>query len=100
MEAICSEEVDEVCRRKVEIYVFEAEKCGEQQSAFEKGRLLLSEDDREDEQAVHGAIVLKVDMVDDEQSWREKNSQGGGMCSVLVRRSHNESMQRVDQDEL
>ena len=47
--------------------MFEAEKSGEQEATLEQA-LLLCEDNREEKQAVEEAIVLEVDVIDDQQS--------------------------------
>ena len=73
VETVHSKEKDEVCWCQVEIDMFEAKQDCESDATQQKPRLPACKNDREDENAVHEAVVLEVNMVDDEQTRRKKN---------------------------
>ena len=43
----------------------------------------LGEDDRENEDAIHGSIVLEVDVIDDQETGRQEYCQRCCMCCCL-----------------
>ena len=67
-EAVHPEEVDEVSRGEVKVDVLHAQQGGKDEAAREQRRLLLGQDQRGDQDAVHDAIVLEMDVVDDEET--------------------------------
>jgi len=70
IQAIHSEQPEKVRWRQVQVDVLEAQQYREEGAARKKSGRLASEHDREDEYAVQEAVVLEVDVVDDQQAWR------------------------------
>jgi hypothetical protein len=63
--------------------VLEAEQGGEEEAGLEQGLLALGVGEGENENAVEEAVVLEVDVVDDEQSGREEDCQSSGLGRFL-----------------
>jgi hypothetical protein len=63
--------------------MLEAQQNCEKQTRTQKSCTVLGIDQGEDEDSVQEAIVLEVDMVDDEEAGGEKDRQSGCMGCVL-----------------
>ena len=51
--------------------MLETKQAPEEKTAAKKCRLFPCQDEGQDEDTVEKAIVLEVDMVDDEEAWRQ-----------------------------
>lgn len=65
--------------------MLEAEKSGEENSGEELGRGVAHVDYREKEYAVEEAVILEMNMVDDEESGREENRERRSVCRSFLR---------------
>lgn len=75
--------------------MLEAEQGGEDEARCEEGGLRAREDEGEDEGAVEKAVVLEVNMVDDEEAWGEEDGDGGGVGGALICRGRVDEPVRV-----
>ncbi|GMF75807.1 unnamed protein product [Aspergillus oryzae] len=73
VKAVSSQQVDKVGQRQIEMNVFHAEQYGKSDAAVEERRLLSCEYDRQDQNPVHEAIVLEMDVIDDQKAGRQQN---------------------------
>lgn len=85
VKAVSSQQVDKVGQRQIEMNVFHAEQYGKSDAAVEERRLLSCEYDRQDQNPVHEAIVLEMDVIDDQKAGRQQNWEAGDMRKVLIR---------------
>lgn len=93
-QAVGAQKVDKVGWREVGVDVLHAEQHGKHQAARQQRRALPRQDERYDENAIHEAVVLEVDVVDEEEAGREKDGQGGGLG-----RAFRSARGRVDEPE-
>jgi hypothetical protein len=63
--------------------VLEHQEGGEEQAAGQEGGFLARENERKDEETVQKAIVLEVDVVDDQEAGGEEDGEGGGAGGTL-----------------
>lgn len=87
-QAVRAQQEDEVRGREVEVDVLEAQEGGEDEATGEEGGAGAGEDEGEEEDAVEEAVVLEVDVVDDEEARGEEDGDCGGVggAPVLCRR--------------
>ena len=83
-QAVCAEEIDKVGRSEVQENVLETEEDGEENATQEQSRLVPRKGYGENEYPVEETIVLVVDMVDDEQTWRKKYRERSSMREMFV----------------
>ena len=80
--AVGSKEEDEIGRRQVEVYVFQAQQHGKQQTAVQQRGRLARKDQGQNQNPVEKSIVLKMDVIDDQQSRGKQDRQGGSMSGA------------------
>lgn len=100
--AVLPQKIDKVRRREVQVDVFEAEQHGKDEAAQQQSRLAASQDKRQDEHAVHEAIVLEVDVVDDQEARGQDDGEGGNLGGTLRLEGArvDEALEGIDEDEL
>lgn len=64
--------------------MFETQESSKEQPCQKNGRVVASKNHGQDEDSIQEAIVLEMNMVDDEKPRREKNRECSGMCSYFV----------------
>lgn len=64
--------------------MFETYEDGKNNTTGEKRRLLARQNQGEDQDAIHKAIVLKVDMVDDKKTRGEEDGQTSRMGGLFI----------------
>lgn len=82
-QAVHAEQVDKVRRRQVKVDVFEAEQDGKEEGPAEHGRLVSYGDHGQYQYAIEEAIVLEVNMINDEKCWRQDDGDGCRMSGLL-----------------
>lgn len=82
--------------------MLEAQERAEEQTTLQQRRLATRQHQGRHEETVHGAIVLKVYMIDDEQSWRQDDRQRGGLGSSSCRQGRrvDKHLQSIHQEQL
>lgn len=60
--------------------MLQAKQDGEGNPTVEKGRLFPSQDNGQQQQSVKEAIVLEVNVIDNQQAGRKENRKGGDIC--------------------
>lgn len=88
VQAVCSQQIDKVCQREIEVDMLETEQDCKDDTTIQKSRLLACQDNGQDQQTVHEPIVLEVDVVDDEQSGRQEDRKTGNMGEVSIAGRH------------
>jgi len=82
-QTVGAQQVDEVGGREVQVDVLEHQEGGEEQAAGQEGGFLARENERKDEETVEEAVVLEVDVVNDQQAGGEEDGEGGGAGGTL-----------------
>lgn len=80
--AVYSKQIHKVRWRKIGVYVLHAQEGGKYESAGKKTRTLFGQNKGCDQDAVHTTIVLEVDVVNDQEAWREENGNSSGLGSL------------------
>lgn len=77
--AICTQQEDKVSWCQVKIDVLQAQECSEKNAGEEKRGLVPGQHHGQNEYSIEEAIVLEMDMVDDQKARREQDRQ----CSCM-----------------
>lgn len=101
-QAVCPQKEDKVGRPKVRIDVLETQERAKEQATLQQRRLAARQHQGCHKETIHGAIILKVYVIDDEQSRRQDDRQRSGLGSSSCRqgRGVDEHLQSIHQDNL
>ena len=68
IQAVGAQQIDKVCKSQVEVDVLHTQQDREENTTVEKSGLLPGENDGQDQESIHEAIVLEVNMINYEET--------------------------------
>lgn len=64
--------------------MLQAQQDGKGDPAVEESRLFPSQDNRQHQQSIEKAIVLEMNMIDNQKTGRKENRKSGDICKLFI----------------